>query len=363
MNRSNVILIAAGAVVVVASGVLAFLAQGKFAASSKAEKSIKSNSKKLEEVYQSKLFPSPENVEALKAQAESLSSMRSAFTNELAKFNTPAPQVTPPRFAQVLTALTRSLVDKAPIVDGKKCVSPGFAFGFDRYLGPTAMMPEAGDVPRLLQQLYVIANEGIVKELYDAQVSHISAISREVFESGASATPEPESGGGGRRRGSRASASHGRPVEPSKENFNGLFSSQHFRIEFTAHQSAALAFLNGVASMKKYFCVVTDVSFRKIAPDVVLPSEKTDWGSPQPVQESPRKSHRRRGGGENQEPREEEAPAEESLAVQKTSSLPAELRVMSGPEVDPVLAVSVDLDVYYFGRNPAFPTPAATEEE
>ena len=69
MNRSNVILIAAGAVVVVASGVLAFLAQGKFAASSKAEKSIKSNSKKLEEVYQSKLFPSPENVEALKAQA------------------------------------------------------------------------------------------------------------------------------------------------------------------------------------------------------------------------------------------------------------------------------------------------------
>ncbi len=362
MNRSNVILIATGAVVVVASGVLAFLAQGKFSASAKADKRVKSDLKKLEEVYKSELFPSAENVETLKAQAESLSKMRAAITNDLAKYNTPAPQRTPSVFLQVLPALTRSLVEQAPVVDGKKSVASGFAFGFDRYLGPTAAMPEAGDVPRLLQQLYIV--DELVKTLYASQVSQISSVSREIFESGAPAGSDQEEGGGGkgRRRGGRANVSHGHSTDAAQKTFNGLFSYQHFKVDFTAHQAAAIDFLNRVASLEKFFCVVTDVSFRKTAPDVILPAEKSGENAiPQPREPS-RKSRRGRSGEDDAESKEA-APAEEGLAVQKTSSLPAELRVMSGPEVDPVLACSVEIDVYYFGQNPALAAPADKEEE
>ncbi len=363
MNRSNVILIAAGAVVVVVSGALAFFAQGKFAASAKAEKRIKSDRRKLEEVYQSELFPSDENVEALKAQAERLASLRAVLTNDLVRYNTPAPQVTPPRFVQALNFMTRSLVDKAPIVDGKKCVAPGFAFGFDRYLGPTAAMPEAEDVPRLLQQLYVIANDGIVKALYDAQVSHISAISREVFERG---TPAASGGGartGGRRRGgpvSAAASRHSRSAAPSSDGGNGLFSSQHFRVEVQARQGAAIDFLNRVAGMEKFFCVVTDVTFRKSGEDIILPAARSSSDDEPSAEEAPRRTRHSRGSEATEA---KEAPGE-GLAVQKVSSLPAELRTMSGPDVDPLLSVVAEIDVYYFGRNPAIaPAGSAPKEE
>lgn len=365
MNRSNVTLIASGAVVVLASGVLAFLSQGKFSAAAKADKRVKSDRKKLEEVYRSELFPSSENVELLKTQAEALSQMRAAFTNDLAKFNTPAPRRTPSVFMQVLPALTRSLVDKAPVVDGRKIVASGFTFGFDRYLGQTAVMPVESDVPRLLQQLYIV--DELVKTLYASQVSQITSVSREIFESGASAVSEPEEGrvGRGRHRGGRSGAPQERPAESAQTTFNGLYSAQHFKVSFTARQTAAIDFLNRVAGLEKFFCVVTDATFRKTAPDVVLPVEKTEASTPRPFQDpsSSRRSRHGRSGGEDTETQEAAPAAEEGLAVQKVSSLPAVLRTMSGPEIDPVLSVSVEIDVYYFGRNPAIPVPAATEEE
>lgn len=348
MNRSKIILIASAAVflvLVVAAGVFA----GKqHAAAVKARKGRDREFKELEAVFHDDIFPSATNVAALGDNVLRLTETRDSFEKALVAMNVPAPtNVSASVFMQTLQDLVVRKAKAAPLVEGKRSVSSDFAFGFDRYVGPSSRMPRENEVPRLVQQLRVIVQ--LADEMYAANVLHIRSISREVFEEGDSggggeeeASEEEESGGRRGRRGRRGGRAGGDEAETGGDKpllspiSTELYEGQHYVLRFTARQDAVIDLLNRIARLR-YFAVVTDVRMRKLGPDVrqpVAPGEKEGDG----------RSGRRGARAETQEV------VQDAETMPMLSELPPAQRLMSGPDVDPPLDVAVELDVFNFAR-------------
>jgi hypothetical protein len=262
--------------------------------------------------------------------------------------NVPAPtNVSASVFMQKLQDIVVRKAKAAPLVEGKRSVSPDFAFGFERYVGPSSRMPRENEVSRLVQQLGIIVQ--LTDEMYAANVLHINSISREVFEEGGEEQPSEEeeepSGGRGRgrgrgRRGPRGGGEgEGRGQALLAPIVTDLYEGQHFVLRFTARQDAVIDLLNRIARLR-YFSVVTDVRMQKVGPDVrppVAPNEKDEGGRPS------------RRGGRDAADRTEEV-TQEAEAQPVLSELPPAQRLMSGPDVDPPLDVTVELDVFNFAR-------------
>lgn len=368
MDRAKIVFIAIAVVAVGAAAALGFVAKGKFDAAREAEDDARSAYSKLDKIYKEEIFPSRENVDVMKGVVAGLEESRSAITGALANCNVPmVAGTTPSSFVQTLGTAIKALVEKAPIVDGVKSVSPNFAFGFDAYVGSNPAMPQESEVPLLSQQL-VLVNR-LVFAMYGAQVSQVVSIRRDAQDQAtlnraAAASADAQAGRGRRgRRGRGADVEEDSESESapkavkkgkSKEKKGGagepaapLFSSQQMTVEFTARQSALVDFLNRVASMKA-FVVVTDMSVKKTASDIRLPEgavAAADSSAAGEQQQGRRGSSRRASAraSENVEP-------EVAAQPDKLSELPPEMRVMTGPDVDPPLLVRLELDVYSFGK-------------
>ena len=100
------------------------------------------------------------------------------------------------------------------------------------------------------------------------------------------------------------------------------------------HHHHFIELLNRIARLK-YFTVVSDVRMHKMAPDIRLPGAQEN-------KEAPRGSRRGQHGGEVTEENAETGPV--------MSDLPPSQRLMSGPDIDPPLDVTVELDVYQFEK-------------
>lgn len=335
MDRSKIILYSITGVTVVVVLVFGFLG---FQARSSAHAAMEERDQAvhaIEKIYRlEKPFPSKENVAKIRACNARMEVVRSQLTNLLAARNVPAPKLTPSVFVQSLRKLATAKFEEAPIIDGKKVVSADFTFGFDRYIGANPTMPREKDVPRLLQQLYVI--EALVDGLYKAQVSRIDSISREQFDSDAAATEANEESS---RRGIRG-RHFNRSADAATKN-DGNRAYQHFSVTFAAKQGAALDFINAL-TRSKYFVLVTDVSFVKSATDIRVPgvSDAKEKGASDRSRRSSRRRHSKRS----------EASKSADASVVTISKLPPGQRLMSGPEIDPPITVTIEFDVYGFAK-------------
>lgn len=344
MNRMKIVLIAVSAVFVILVAAAGVMAYNQHAASVKARKGRDREFRDLEAVFQDDIFPSETNVTVLRDNVQRLVETRESFEKSLAAMNVPAPtNVTASVFMQTLQDLVIRKVKAAPVVEGKRSVSPDFAFGFERYVGPASRMPRDSEVPRLVQQLRVIAL--LADEMYAANVLHIRLIGREIFEEGGSEEASEEEETGGRR--SRGRGRRGARGGDEGESGGGgkallapistdLYEGQHYVLRFTARQDAVIDLLNRIARFR-YFAVVTDVRMKKLGPDVRQPvaaGEKADEG----------RSSRRSAKAEGPDV------VQDAEAMPVLSGLPPAQRLMSGPDIDPPLDVTVELDVLNFSR-------------
>ena len=356
MNRSKIILIVLGAVFLILVGAAGVMTINMSSAAAKARRDRDREFKKLEDVFRDDIFPSATNVAVLKDNVRRLKEARESFARSLAQMNVPmSTNTSASGFMATVQKIVEDKKKNAPVVEGKRSVMQDskFAFGFERYVGPAARPPQDQEVPRLMQQLVVIST--LVDEMYAANVLQIQSIGREVFETGGEAVVEESTGeeepagrSRGRRRGSRVSSGGEGGMSSSRALMapivSDLYEGQHFVLHFSARQNSLIDLLNRIARLrftrgnfsKDYFAIVTDVRMRKMGPDVrvpVLPSEKEDEG------------RRPRRGAANVADVVQDADAAPVL-----SELPPAQRLMSGPDVDPPLDVTIELDVLNFEK-------------
>ena len=141
-----------------------------------------------------------------------------------------------------------------------------FAMGVERY--KMGALPSGADVPRLVLQLKTL--EALCDMLIDAKVSEIVSVKRRIFEQGA-LEPEGAAGGGGRwgsRWGGGGPMPEAAPAEvPAAEAVDpsGLFSTEHYTLEFKCHEKSLWDILDAMAK-SKLFGVVTSVSIQNENP-------------------------------------------------------------------------------------------------
>lgn len=359
MDRAKTVFAVIAVLAIGAAVGLGVAAKNAFDEAKDAKDRAVSDVMKLDKIYKEEVFPSKENVQAMKEVVAAFESERDDMTNSLSKLNVPmVSDTSPSAFVQSLATAIKALAESAPIVDGVKSVSPNFAFGFDAYVGSNPAMPLENEVPALSRQLVLVYR--LVSSMYASQVSKIDSIKRDAQDQATlhMATSEAASKEGRGRRGRRgrgdaetdeedsAPRKNVKNVKKPKAGAKGvvapeapLFTSQTMTVEFKARQNALIGLLNRIASMKA-FVVVTDMAISKVGSDVRLPggAEASAAG------ESQQKGRGRRG-----QARSEEEPA--AVAVEdQISTLPAEMRVMTGPDVDPVLAVRLNLEIYDFSK-------------
>ena len=325
MNRTKIILagLLVAMIVLLAAGGY-FLARSAAAAREAREQRDAAFSR-LAALFQANPFPDAANAARMNNHVQLLGQMRAAMTNALSRRDVPLSDLSPSRFIQELqTALRDRLQAKAPIVEGGRVISDGFAFGFDRYVAANAPMPAEADVPRLAQQLVMV--EHLVGEVYASQVSALRSIGREEFEL-AEGAAAPEAGSA-------------RPRSHARSNASGLYRSQRFKLVVEGRQSTIGDLINRLAAMQ-LFVVVQDVEMRKQGedlrpPQVAAPAAPAPgspsaslFGSPAPAAAAP-------------------AAAAAANAEKPVSDLPPSQRLVSGREIDPLIEARIELDVYNF---------------
>ena len=263
--------------------------------------------------YERDPFPSAKNVEQEKASAAHLMQWYTNLVAQAGKGQLNIDERRPPVFMTQLGEAKRGLIAKAKTPER---FPAEFAFGFDRYLGEGSKLPSPEHVPRLIHQLRVV--ETLCQILLDENVAGIQSVEREGFEGA-------------------VSTESGNATEPMSNADAGLigegalYGHFHFRLAFTATESALLGVLNHIAQ-HDLFMTVTRVDCRKQGEDVT-------------PMEDIRKSLEPAGG----------APGTEAVAAMPAPMIVAEplsreQRIVCGVPVEAPMQVKMELDVYHFRK-------------
>ena len=205
---------------------------------------------------------------------------------------------------------------------------PLFAMGVERY--KLGALPSGADVPRLVVQLKTL--EVLCDMLIDAKVSEIVSVKRSIFEQGA-IDQDILPGNAGRwgrwAGGGGAPAPESAPADESPAEVldpSGLFSIEHYTLEFKCHEKSVWNILNALAK-SKLFAVVKRVSIENENPVLKI-------ATPVPAASAP--AAPAPGSGAPGKPG-----AGQAIAEVKTQ----DQRVIAGREL---VAVVLDVDVYRF---------------
>ena len=318
MKRYSVPLIAGGALCAVLCAVLAWLLLSALSASSEKAEECEAAWDDLNRVYRAKIFPTLENIAAVREAEETLGKWYEGATNALGRGAIAQTSQTPSGFKQTLQDTVRDLASAKGRVSGRIC-PPNFYFGFDRYLGDSAVLPANGEIAsKLAWQLEVISR--VSRLLCEAGAVEISQVVREpVDEMKVEEEPQMEtrrpSRRGSRRRGAAAEAA---AQQENAASTDQLAKKHRFAFSFRARPDALVEAVNRLSSMEP-FAVVASVAFTRPADPVAAYAQS------------------RRGGDETRSDlrRAENQPAEKKIFV-------------TAPELDEPLAVEVKLDVCVF---------------
>lgn len=318
MKRQQIVLIVCGALMaVLCLGAGWFLISAMGARSAAADQRNEAY-QELQKIYSSKVFPSEENIARVSEDQKALEAWLAAAAALVHKGDLQVETNSPAVFKQSLQSTVRALSAQPGALKGK-AVDPAFKFGFDKYLGDSASLPDKENVWRLTQQLSVI--EKICKELYAANIMSLESVQRETFDEAKAEQPKEESGGGGRRR-SRRDRQPERSVAATPASGAGEFySKQRYSFVFQARPAAFIEALNRLASMD-LFVVVAETEFRKTDDPLM-----------------------KRDARKEKEPKAEGLSAAAETDLSKVSH--AE-RIVTDPELEPPVSVKLDVDVYSF---------------
>ncbi len=298
-TRDIVLMASAGGVFLLcAAGV--WFAYDSYAKSSKVRSKLDGTYNTLKKIYDADPFPSTNNVALLQRETAWLSGWHRTLADELRAAAAPSESPTPGGFIQKLQNVSAELHRKAA-AEGGKVLADEFAFGFERYLGGTSEMPKSENVKRLALQLAMV--DAVTREILDSHVNAISQIGREVFEG--ESGEAPVTSGRSRRPAPAAAAA---PVADAR------YPCQHFTFTFVSDERSLATVLVRLAKMPM-FVMVADLRI-----------DREDRGL---------------------QPRPEKSPAEADKGKPAAAAAPAQ-RVVSGPEIAPLLKTQMQVDVYTF---------------
>ncbi len=322
MKRQQIVLIVCGALMAIFC-----LGAGWFLFSAMMERSAAADQRneayqQVQKIYGSKVFPSEENIARVNDDRKALEAWLTTASALVHKGDLLIDTNSPAVFKQSLQRTVRELSAQPGAIKGK-VVDSGFSFGFDKYLGDSASLPEKENVWRLTQQLTII--EKICKELYAANILSLEKVQRETFDDVSLDQPKEESGGRRRSRKDRQPERKAAAPAGMVSGASEYYSKQRFSFVFQARPAALVEALNRLTAMD-LFVVVSDTEFRK-TDDPLL---KRDT----------RKREKEAQGGV----------AAEGLggAAVDLATVPHEARIVSDPELEPPVSVKLDIDVYSF---------------
>ena len=280
--------------------IFAYLAYEK---ASKVKATLDGTFRDLENIYSADPFPCPTNVAAIRGETAWLTNWCQSLVAELNAGTVSNENLSSGGLIQKLQNKSAEL-HKLAAAGGGRVLPEGFAFGFDRYLGGKSEMPKPEYVKRLALQFDMV--EAVTREILASHVNALSQIDRETFDVESAESPAAS----GRRRLSAPAASA--PV-PAAVAAGAPYPRQHFTITFTADQRALAEVLARMAKMP-LFVVVTELRIDRVDRGLLARSEKTA--------------------------------AESGKA--KPAVPPLSQRVVSGPEIAPLLKTQMQIDVYAF---------------
>jgi len=314
MNSKHKILVAAGLLIVaVLVGVPGWLLYRGIARFSTADQDLERSLDMLRSLYAKDPFPSRENIVLVRDQAETLNDWVSKLHATMREGQIREEPITPAKFSTTYFRLRNGLKGEA----AKRGI--GIAddtFGFERYA--EGQLPPPRMAPRLAQQVKIVTKLCLI--LMEARVKQITRITREELED--VAAPR------------RAAADREQP----------LFEKRHFTIGFKAKERAVLRALNRLAA-DRMVLVVTRIEFEKQGSDVRLPGRE----------EREEKRPRRRATGLERLRRMGTTPGNESApgtpeTAEEDGSPSKQERMVSGPDLEIPMDMTLDLDVYIFNE-------------
>jgi hypothetical protein len=325
--RRHMVLVVGGGTALVLMLVALFMLYRFYSAYDRVNGDLQSTMSHLRGLQDRAPYPSSTNVSAVGSQLTSLNGYFDGLFSSLRQGQIEPVEMEAAKFTPLLRDGILRVNKRAQ--DAGVLLPTTFAMGVERY--KLGALPSGADVPRLVVQLKTL--EALCDMLIDAKVTELLSVTRQVFEQGAESREAPAADFG---RGGRWGPGGGMPVpeapaatgagQPEKVDPSGLFSVEHYTIEFKCHERSMWQILNTLAR-SKLFAVVTSVAIvndnpvPKIGPK--LPAQTAAGvmpGSSAPAA----------------------APAAQSSDVKVLSQ---EERVVAGREV---VKVVLDVDVYRF---------------
>ena len=321
--RKNMVLIVGGSIAGILLLVTLFMLFRFRSKYESVNSDLRASQQRLDALYARDPFPSEENVLLVQTNLDVLQRYFDGFYGELKEGQIEPVKMEPAEFPLLLGKTMERLRTRAG--EAGVALPSRFAFGFEHYA--VGALPNAGDVPRLVIQVKTV--EELCNILFNAKISEMVSVSRQVFEAGVVPSGDDSYGGGrrggGRRRGPEQSSEEGESAQTAEYvDPSGLFSREHYILTFKGKDVAVMDVLNRFAR-SKMFVVVSRLD---IANEVPLPKAQAVVAVPT-VKSGP--------GG---------AASVAALSAQPKAEVPShESRIVAGREL---VKATLELDVYRF---------------
>ena len=321
MSKGKVMACVAGGLFVVTAGVLGYLLYDAYSTRVEKEEELDGERSTFRNHYQAAVFPSRKSIDAVTSNRADYVYWLKGVQAFAARGDKSFPQdETPAAFKQRLAEEIRRLSALPGGADGH-LAAQGFLFGFDKYLGESAVLPEKAEVPLLAVQLDTISR--LADMFAKADVLEVREIKR--------LEPAAEKTDGEERR---PSAKKRRPAKEKEAEDGPVTTSLDYGVSILVRPSAFVRVLNALTADVR-FTVVKTLSFRESADMIVDKLNAIEAALTKKDAPATGRRRRRRAAAE-EEPAEETAKKEDRLVVD--------------PELDAPVAVDMTISVYDFGR-------------
>ena len=309
----------AGGLFAVAAAVLGWLFYSAYEARTTAEEELEDARAAFRRYNKAPVFPSRTSIAAVNTNTAAYAAWRARAELLVARGDKKFPfDEAPSAFKQRLASEVRRLRALPGGADGH-LAAPTFFFGFEKYLGESAILPDGRDLPLLTVQLDSIVH--FAEIFAEAGVLEVKDVVRVV--------PKPAEEEAPATRRSKKSAK----AKAAADDAAARTTSNDYELAFLARPAAVVAVLNAFASDTR-FTVVKRLAFKSSA-DTIVDKINAREAALQKKDE-PQSSRRRR---------------RRALADEAETAAPAKLdRLIVDPELDAPVLVNMTVTVYDFGQ-------------
>ncbi len=356
MKSKQIILISASSVGAIVFAAAGFLLLRGLATFRDALDTFTAEKQALGAYYEKDPFPSQTNIAREQDNGRIVNGWYEKILARLVAQNVVSSEYSPSKFRTNYDEAKKRLLDTARDSNVQVAGDADFAFGFDRYSN-TGNLPDEANVPALTEQLIIV--ERLCDVLFAKGIKVLAAVRRDDIEA-ARGVPAGGGPGHGTAAGAGVTAPPGRrqrpsgssprpPSRPPKSARAGagpslarpvgkLYNKLHFGLDFKAKQGALLGVLNALSS-NDMFVVVASVSMEKAVPEMMpvgleappgtgpddlIPTLPPAFGGP------------------------DVKPDVSAVAVIQPWEKGKVDRIVSGPEHELPMDITVELDVYKF---------------